>query len=197
MDGVNGNPALVDSWKVLDDLGDKVPAGFRKDADVVKNFKKVVDDPDLNKHIFDGNPVFNAEGRLKSVTGVHSTNNLKPSSQVNGVRGDSKIQPGTKGDVNDQGFYEAKAQTWGDKSFDGGATWVGGWTKGKTSTFFPDNWTPAKIQAEIANGIKNKTPSDFPVSAGKTSFEATMSDGTKLQLVYDGDVLDSAFPNIR
>lgn len=55
-----------------------------------------------------------------------------------------------------------------------------------------------KTQVEIANGIKNKVPDpDFPTSNGNTAFKATMTDGNKLQMVYDGDKLISAFPNLR
>jgi hypothetical protein len=196
MDGVNGNPALVDAWKKLDDLGGDVPAGFRKDADVVKNFKKVADDPDLNKHIFKGEPKIEG-GLLRGVSGVHSNKNLKSASQTTGLnRGDVRIQPDTKTDLRN-GYYDAKVQVYGDKGAPNG-TYENGWVKGKKSTFFPNGWSKEKIQAEIANGIKNKVPDlDFPTSGGNTAFKATMSDGTKLQMVYDGDKLISAFPNLR
>jgi hypothetical protein len=111
-------------------------------------------------------------------------------------RGDVRIQPDSKVDLGN-GYYEAKVQVYGDKGAPGG-TYVDDWLKGKKSTFFPDSWSTEKIYAEIANGIKNKVPDPtFSVSGSSTAFKTTMSDGTKLQMVYDGDKLISAFPNFR
>ena len=69
--------------------------------------------------------------------------------------------------------------------------------QGKKKTFFPNSWSEVKIQAEIARGVKNKTEDlSFPVSLGKFAYQATMSDGVKIQIIFDGDRLTSAFPNL-
>lgn len=191
------NPDLVDSRGKLFNLGDDVvPQALRRDPDFLKKFDDVANDADLNKHIFDGEPQFDGN-LLRGVSGVHSNKNLVPSSQTTGLsRGDVRIQPDSKVDLG-KGYYEAKVQVYGDKGAPGG-TYLDDWVKGKKSTFFPDNWSLEKIQAEIANGIKNKIPDpDFPASNGNIAFKATMTDGTKLQMVYDGDKLISSFPNLR
>jgi hypothetical protein len=86
---------------------------------------------------------------------------------------------------------------YGDKGI-GPEKYTDDWLKGKKSTFFPDDWSIEKNQSEIANGIRKKVPDDeFPVSEGKTAYKATMTDGTKLQLIYEGENLKTAFPNLR
>lgn len=190
------NPRLVDAWKKLDDLGDIALNQLRKDSDFLKKFDEVVNDVDLNKHLFEGEPEV-VDGLLRKVSGVHSNKNLIPTSQTSGIsRGDVRIQPGSKVDLGN-GYYEAKVQIYGDKGAPGG-TYVDGWVKGKKSTFFPDGWSVEKTQAEIARGVKLKVPDpDFAISNGNTAFKAVMTDGTKLQLLYDGEKLVSAFPNFK
>lgn len=46
--------------------------------------------------------------------------------------------------------------------------------------------------------LKNKVLDlGFSTSMGKTAFKATMSDGIRFQIIYDGDILVSAFPILR
>ena len=188
---------MINSWKKVDNLNDNAFAQLKKDPDFLKKFDDVAKDTDLNKHIFDGDLTPDANGLYREVSGIHSNKKLKPSSQNTGLnRGDARIQPDTRKELGN-GYYEAKVQMYGDKGLPNGS-YENGWLKGKKSTFFPDSWSPEKIQAEIANSIKNKVPDlDFPVSRGNTAFKATMTDGTKLQMLYDGDKLISAFPNLK
>jgi hypothetical protein len=188
-DAMDGKPELVDAWKKLDDLGDDIPAGFRKDADVVKNFKKVVDNPDLNKHVFDGDVKIigtNQAGKpIYKVTGVHSKKAFDG--------GKMRIKEGTKSPPNSKGYYEAKVEA----KIDGFQNHIGEPWKVKTdkSTFFPDSWSPAKIQAEIAKGLSNKVKK-FDMSEGRELFEGTLSDGTKLGIIKKGDKVETVFPKL-
>ncbi len=190
---------LIDAWNKTNQLVESGHDAFktlRKEPDFLQKFDDVAKDADLNKHIFYGEPQYD-EGLLRKVSGVHSNKNLKSTSQTTGFnRGDVRIQPNSKVDLGN-GYYEAKVQIYGDKGVSAG-NYVDDWLKGKKSTFFPDSWSTEKIQAEIANGIRNKIPDPaFPVSGGNTAYHATMSDGVKLQMIYSGDKLVSAFPNLR
>lgn len=199
LDDIYSNPGgsdLTDAWKSVDNLGDRAFDHLKKDPNFLRKLEEVRNDVDLNRHIFYGDQKL--EGSLlRGVSGVHSNKRLVPPSQTGGFsRGDVRLQPGTKSNLGN-GYYDAKVQIYGDKGAPGG-TYVDDWLKGKKSTFFPDSWNPEKIQAEIAYGIRNKVPDpSFPVSSGNKAFKGIMTDGTKLELVYDGNKLISAFPNLR
>jgi len=189
----------VDAWKKIDNFvasGDNAFAQLKKSPDFLKIFDEVVNNEGLYKHIFKGDPKYE-NGLLRDVGGVHSNKYLKPSSQTTGfIKGDVRIQPGTEKQLGN-GYYEAKVQVYGDKGVRP-EVYTDDWLKGKNSTFFPDSWSIEKIQAEIARGINNKViDTDFKVTDGNTAFKAIMSDGVKLQIVYSGDKIISAFPNLR
>ena len=137
---------LLQAWKKVHSLTDNGFNLLKKDPDFLRKFQDVA----LNKHIFDGEPKLNG-GLLTEVGGVHSNKKLKSALQITGLnRGNVRIQPETKVDLRN-GYYQAKVQIYGDKGTEQGTRYIDGWVKGKRSTFFPDDWSVEKIQAEIAS----------------------------------------------
>ncbi|UII33935.1 DUF6443 domain-containing protein [Fulvivirga ulvae] len=169
--------------------------GFVK-ANAIKEFDEVVQNVDLNNHIFKGDLNVDINGNIRGVSGVHSNKKLIPDHPVSYKQGDIRIQPGTENPLV-KGYYQAKVQVYGKNYTAQGAT-IETWVKGKKSTFFPDSWSVEKIQSEIAEGLRTKVlDPTFPTPPGSTAYKATMSDGTKLQLIYEGTVLKTAFPNLN
>lgn len=189
------NADLADGWKKLDELGDDVPDGWKKDPDYLKKLNDVVKNGPLNKHVFEGEvkPVIDPETGLQkvapdgtklwNVSGAHSKEALDP----NKLRIKGEITP-----VGDKGYYKAKVEA-NVEAFTGESYSAnGGWkVKSKESTFFPDSWSKDKIQAEMAHALNNKT------SLGGNKYRGTMSDGTSLTIYLDeaGNV-SSAFPEL-
>ncbi|WP_394367554.1 EndoU domain-containing protein [Flammeovirga kamogawensis] len=66
----------------------------------------------------------------------------------------------------------------------------------KKSIFFPDSWSPEKIQAEIAHGFQNK---QFVRSQnnGADIFHGTMTDGTTVEFAIKNNVIESTYPNLN
>ena len=87
--------------------------------------------------------------KLWNVSGAHSGSALDPSKLR--IKG-NKTPPNPGPDD----FYSAKVEA-NVEAFTGEPYAPnGGWkVKAKPSTFFPDSWSTLKIQAEIANAVKN------------------------------------------
>ncbi|NRA51504.1 MAG: EndoU domain-containing protein [Phaeodactylibacter sp.] len=81
------------------------------------------------------------------------------------------------------------------KKYDAQGNSFDGWHN-KKSTFFPDSWSPEKIQAEIAHGFQNK---QFVRSQnnGADIFHGTMTDGTTVEFAIKNNVIESAYPNLN
>ncbi len=194
------NTDLVSRWKELDDLtvsGDNTFAQIKKDPDFLQRFDDIAKNNKLNDHIFRGELKRDDKGNIRDVAGVHSNENLlSEDSNITPTQGDIRIKPNSKIDL-DKEYYKGKIQVYG-KNYESDGTPIDAWRKPKRSTFFPDSWSREKIQAEIALGIKNQTTDPlFPVSNSNIAYKAVMSDGTKLQLLYDSsNNLISAFPNL-
>ncbi|MBL6449092.1 EndoU domain-containing protein [Fulvivirga sp. 29W222] len=188
------NADLADSWKKLDDLGDDVPDGWKRDPDYLKKLDDVVKNGPLNKHIFEGDvkPVIDPNTGLQklapdgtkmwSVSGAHSKDALDP----NKLRIKGEITP--VGNRYYKAKVEAKVEAFTGESYSPNDGWK---VKSKESTFFPDSWSKEKVQAEMAYAFNNKT------SLGGNKYQGTMSDGTNLTIYLDeaGNV-SSAFPEI-
>ncbi|MEY8780033.1 EndoU domain-containing protein [Allomuricauda sp. XS_ASV26] len=179
------NPELVDAWKKLDDLGDNAFNQLRKDPDFLKKFDDVVKNDGLNKHLLEGDVEIigtNAAGEnIYNVTGVHSNKAF--------ADGTTRIKPGTQVEDLGDGFYKAKVE----KQINGfvndqGTSWK---VKTNKSTFFPDNWSAEKIQAEIVNAFKNKT------SIGGTKYQGTTTTcHTVVMFLDEAGKIKTAFPSL-
>jgi hypothetical protein len=186
-DAINNNVDLVDSWKVLDDLGETV---LRKDSDFLKKFDDIVKNEGLNKHVFEGDVKvtgINAAGDpIYKITGVHSSSAF--------TDGTTRIKPNT--DIEDlgNGYYKAKVE----KQIDGfvnaeGTSWK---VKSEKSTFFPDSWDAAKIQKEVTVALSNKVK-QADLSDGRTFFKGIMSDGTSLAIYEENGIITTVFPSFN
>lgn len=118
------------SWLKASQLvksGDNAFKQLKKDPDFLRKFKGIINDADLNKHIFNGEAKYQ-DGLLRGFSGVHSNKNLVPPSQSSFNQGDIKIQI----TVNDygNGYVKHKVQMYGKKG-DGQGGWTDGWLKGK------------------------------------------------------------------
>ncbi|WP_444888489.1 DUF637 domain-containing protein [Microbulbifer sp. JMSA008] len=179
-------PELLKSWKVLNELGDEVPALLRADAGFVKQFDDFVNYQSYaNDHIFSGHikvkGINEAGENIYQVTGIHSA--LAFSDTV-------RISPGAVITDLGNGYYMAKVQVKIE-----GLTTNDGWkVKPNPSTFFPDSWSKERIQAEItlANYYKVHV-SDR--SDGTSFYKGMMSDGTMLAIYIKGGIIQSAYPS--
>ncbi|MDF0716483.1 EndoU domain-containing protein [Muricauda sp. 334s03] len=178
------NPDLVEAWKKLDDLGDNAFDQLRKTPDFLEKFDGVVKNDGLNKHLLEGDVKIigtNAAGKnIYKVTGIHSNKAF--------ADGTTRIKPGTQLDDLGDEFYRAKVE----KQIDGfvnaeGTNWK---VKADKSTFFPDNWSAEKIQAEIANAFKNKTP-----LGGNKYQGTTTTDHTVVMFLDEAGKITTAFPS--
>ncbi len=163
---------LVDSWKKLDVLNDNAFRNLKKDPDFLKKFDDVVKNDGLNKHVLEGDISYEIleTGQKKwKVGGVHHKTAFDNST--------ARIKPGTKSTPNANGYYTAKIEVYHPEFPDNGGFKV----KSKESTFFPDDWSVDKLQAEIAGAIKNKgTPTVYP--DGRKLYKGTMTDGAELAI---------------
>ena len=76
-----------------------------------------------------------------------------------------------------KGFYEAKVRVWIDE--------IEEWrVKKDLSTFFPDNWSPQRIQEELAIAFKNKKFDKFNAYDGEMSARKSQTPGRSLPLFY-------------
>ena len=166
---------LVDSWKKLDDLGDNAFNQLKKDPDFLKKFDDVVKNSVLNKHVLEGDvsyEILEAGQKKWKAGGVHHKTAFD--------NGAARIKSGTKSTPNANGYYTAKVEVYHPEFPDNGGFKV----KSKESTFFPDDWSLDKLQAEIAGAIKNKgTPKVYP--DGRKLYKGTMTDGTELAIWED------------
>jgi hypothetical protein len=182
---------LIQSWEKVDELvegGDKAFAALKKDPDFLKKFDDVANDPHLNEHIFEGQvrKTFDPQTGNESwnAVGVHSNKAI--------LDGKAELRTGkTAVGPSGAGYYEAKVKVY-DPSFPQNGGWK---SKSKPSTFFPDDWTPERIHAEIARVIKNNPN---PVSAqGKLKYSGIMTDGVELRVFQNLDgSFETAFPFI-
>ncbi|SEE16780.1 EndoU nuclease [Tenacibaculum sp. MAR_2010_89] len=183
--GKDAVESFVKSSKKLDDLGDKAFEQLRKDPDFIKSFNKVETNTKLNDHTFKGDITItgkNAAGQnIYTVTGIHSNKAFS--------NGTARIKPGTQIENLGDGFYKAKVE----KQINGFTNAQGtNWKVKKTkSTFFPNNWSTEKIQAEIAYSFKNKKL----INGNK--YNGFTTTGHKITIFLDdlGNI-KTAFPNL-
>ena len=152
-----------------------------KDVVFLKKFSEILDNLDLDVHIF--------KGEIKITGGVPGAYSFKVSGvhhkdALDGVT--ARIKAGTQTAPNAKGYYKGKVEMYHPDNVNNG-----GWkTKGDESTFFPDSWSKQTVQEEIAIAFKNKQR----IAGNK--YQGTMSDGTTLHMFLDGEKITSAFPVI-
>ena len=63
------------------------------------------------------------------------------------------------------------------------------------STFFPDNWTPAQIEAAIQRAYANRTlPPGGAGSPSAYQFQGDGGHGFEIKGYYDNGVITTAYP---
>jgi hypothetical protein len=191
MDGVNGNPDLVDAWKKVDDLGEDAFDQLRKDPDFLKKLDKVSKDVNVNDHVFKGHikKKFRDDGsEYWEAGGVHSKK------AIDDGHASLRTTPEPIG-PDGAGYYRAKLKVFDPDNFPQNGGWK---SKTKASTFFPDDWGVDKIQAEISRVLNNSPTVIQSFPDGRKLLGGTMTDGVSLRIwqVADGS-LESAFPKFN
>lgn len=189
----------VRAWEQAFNSG--LPVAARRNPQLLGTLTDIVDDVDFNRHIFQGDLVRDANGNVRSVSGVHSNSaiTVQPGSGGPFVQGDIRYKSGTVDPSNpgQQDYYSSKVEVYGtnyDAQGNSSSVWR---TKSARSTFFPDGWSSEKIQAEVAFGFQNKQYIRTNSSNGADIYHGTMSDGVTLEIVLENGVVASAYPNLN
>lgn len=187
----------VKAWKKADNLLEAGDDAFKnafknlkKDPDFLKKFDNVINDVDLNDHVF--------KGHIKKKTRQDGTEYW----EAGGVHSKKAIDDGhaafrtTPESIGPDGagYYTVKVKVY-DPSFPQNGGWK---SKTKPSTFFPDSWSKERIQAETAR-VLNNNPSILQTKAdGSKLLGGVMSDGVDLRIWQNADgSLISAFPKFN
>lgn len=187
---------LITIWKEVNALGTAFHQ-VRKDPSFLNRFKGIVNDGNLNKHLFEGDLKFE-NGSIRGISGVHSKEAITVPEGYTGsfAQGDVRFKSGTKDPINPKPYeyYTAKVEVMG-KKYDAQGNPYDGWHS-KKSTFFPDGWSKKKVQAEIAYGFQNK---QFvrTQNNGAQIFHGEMTDGTTIEIVMNNGMIISAYPNLN
>jgi|GEM_PF-6568828 len=197
---------LLDSWKKTDNLveaGDNAFDVLRKDVNFLNKFDEVRKDAKLNEHVLVGEvkPVIDPNTGLQkvapdgtkqwNVTGAHSKSSLVTDKLM--IKG-SKTPENPGPDDYYTAKIEAKVETFTGEPYLPNNGWK---VKGPPSTFFPDSWSPEKIQAEISRVLTNNPTVIQTKADGSKLLGGIMSDGVDLRIWQkaDGSFI-SAFPRL-
>jgi len=187
----------VRAWEKVDDLVENGDNAFKnafkelkKNPDFLKKFNDVINDVNVNEHIFKGHikKKIRANGtEYWDAGGVHSKKAIDDSHAA------FRTTPETIG-PSGAGYYTAKI-----KLYDPIFPQNGGWkSKSKASTFFPDFWNKERIQAEIGRVLINNPITKEIRPDGSKLLGGVMSDGVELRIWQNADgSLISAFPKFN
>ena len=89
---------------------------------------------------------------------------------------------------NQHGIYQARVEVWDP----GTKRWV---TKAGPSTLFPNNWTPAQIEAAIQRAFANRTFTQGQPSSNQAfKFGGDSGHGFEIWGYFDNGVITTAYP---